>query len=383
MNILFVSPRFHPNQQAWISSLHREGHKVRYITSYSVPSNERYDTLQPITIKACKQPLFYRTLVFIIESFCQKSLQPQYKVWPEIKFLQKSILSFQPDIIIMRESLTPLSLMTQRTARANGIPTIQSSQADLTAKNSLVATILKKIKCIPDYRITPVKTFSNICSAKNTSYVPLFVPPVDSPAEHENVERALQILFVGKFNSRRKKHLLLLEAIAILKKQHPVRLTMVGSTIFTDQEYYQEVKEKIVSLKLTQNVKILEDIPPEEMNEVYQKHDVFVLPSIQEPFSISPLEAMAHGLPTIVTDTNGCRGHITHGENGFIVSSNNLGELVSAIYEFTNKETLTLMGAAAKKYNREENNELLFITQFMQAVKNANMLQQPNSSIHE
>ena len=47
----------------------------------------------------------------------------------------------------------------------------------------------------------------------------------------------------------------------------------------------------------------------------YSRTDVFVLPSLSDAFPISHIEAMACGIPVILT--NSCGSVVDHGENGF------------------------------------------------------------------
>ena len=55
------------------------------------------------------------------------------------------------------------------------------------------------------------------------------------------------------------------------------------------------------------------------------------MPSYREGFPNTVMEAGAMGLPSIVTDINGSREIIIHGENGFIVSSKNADALYEAM----------------------------------------------------
>ena len=386
MRILFIAPRLHPNQQAWIETLTQQGYFVKYLVSYSLPGNERFDSVEPVVVCGSKLPRWYQIAIFFSEIITRSRLQIQYKLWPNKEQIYTEIHQFQPDIIIIRETFTPLSLTTQRYAKKHKVPSVQYSQSPLTKNSSLFIKSLRALKIIPVLKMTPVReSGSSLHRYHDTFYVPLFVLPNLNNRGEDTDE--LKILFVGKFNSRRKNHLMLLDALGVIIRNYKVTLTMIGSTVFHNQKYFQEIKDRIVELGLESAVTILTDIPPEKMNAVYQQHDVFLLPSVNEPFSISPLEAMANGIPAIVTDSNGCRGHIIDGENGFVIPSNDKDALISIISKCLDNKKLSSLQSGALTYTRDHNNEQLFMSDFTAMIENvlkdATILKQPNSEIHE
>ena len=89
--------------------------------------------------------------------------------------------------------------------------------------------------------------------------------------------------------------------------------------------YLKKVKQEIKISGL--NINILTNIKPNAVKDLYKKHDLFVLPSVNEPASVSNLEAMAYGLSVITTDTNQTSCYTEQGKNGFIVKSNKIEDL--------------------------------------------------------
>ena len=50
----------------------------------------------------------------------------------------------------------------------------------------------------------------------------------------------------------------------------------------------------------------------DQVFEAFRDSDVYVMPSVSEPFGISPLEAMQSGVPTIISKQSGCGEILTN-----------------------------------------------------------------------
>jgi glycosyltransferase involved in cell wall biosynthesis len=75
---------------------------------------------------------------------------------------------------------------------------------------------------------------------------------------------------------------------------------------------------------------------PEQIPEVYRQHDALLFTSEwEEPFALTPLEAMASGLPVIGTTTGGSRELLRHGENALTYTAGHAEELAQRIRELT------------------------------------------------
>jgi len=86
----------------------------------------------------------------------------------------------------------------------------------------------------------------------------------------------------------------------------------------------------------------------DDVEDLYQAMDLYVLASYREGFPRSAMEAAASGLPIVATDIRGCRQVVDHGETGLLVPVRDAGALASAIGRLaTDPELRSRMGAAA------------------------------------
>jgi glycosyltransferase involved in cell wall biosynthesis len=103
------------------------------------------------------------------------------------------------------------------------------------------------------------------------------------------------------------------------------------------------------------NVKFLGYLGGKELVEKYLESDVFILPSIWEGLPVSLLEAMAAGLPVIVTDVGGISGICLNGENALVVNPGNPEELASAMKKMIDDGDLRMkLGEKGRKTVEEK-----------------------------
>ena len=94
------------------------------------------------------------------------------------------------------------------------------------------------------------------------------------------------------------------------------------------------------------NLRLRGKVPKLETARRYERADLFVLPTISNNFPRTQLEAMAHGLPVIITPNCGCA--VTDGLDGVIVPARNGPALAEAIRRFeTDRGLLASMSQAA------------------------------------
>jgi glycosyltransferase involved in cell wall biosynthesis/predicted metal-dependent phosphoesterase TrpH len=88
----------------------------------------------------------------------------------------------------------------------------------------------------------------------------------------------------------------------------------------------------------------------EELTEAFASADFFVFPSTTDTFGRVVLEAMASGIPAVVTDVGGPPETVTHGETGLIYRADDESALLEAMIRMVRSEDLTVMSKQAREY---------------------------------
>lgn len=147
-------------------------------------------------------------------------------------------------------------------------------------------------------------------------------------AEVTKEEDKFRFVFVGRMVGDKGVNELV-EAFVRLNKEHPnIQLVLVG-------KYEANLDPvKLTTLKAIEENPCIDACGPKYGDDLlveYMRSDCFVMPSYREGFPNTVMEAGAMGLPSVVTDINGSREIIIHGENGLIVPSKNTDALYEAM----------------------------------------------------
>lgn len=131
---------------------------------------------------------------------------------------------------------------------------------------------------------------------------------------------AVVILYVGRFEARGKMNpalmALALERAAQRTKQP---LYWLNSGWAESEAAEVQFHETSRALCPSVNYREVDGRPADVRFSIWSAADIFISFSdnIQETFGLTPVEAMAAGLPCVVTDWNGYRDTVRHGEDGF------------------------------------------------------------------
>ena len=147
--------------------------------------------------------------------------------------------------------------------------------------------------------------------AKSHIIYPVPIAPPDRP-QPRRLGSTLKLLFPGTFYI--KGGLEVAHAYAQLRQRHgnKVSLTVITAVHMIRPEDRQYL-ESLPGLTL-RDAKLNE----QEMIETYRNHDVFLLPTFREGFGLVLIEALAYGLPVVITDQYATAEMAKDNWNGFI-----------------------------------------------------------------
>ena len=142
------------------------------------------------------------------------------------------------------------------------------------------------------------------------------------------------ILSLSRIDSN-KGHDLLLNAFDIVRKEVPGVELVIGwgspEPRETELEVVASMRRIIEERGMEGTVRIIGYVPDENMVPSYQQAEMFVLPSIFEPFGMTALEAMACGKTVVASRLGGIREVISSGENGLLVDPSDAREFADAM----------------------------------------------------
>ena len=132
-----------------------------------------------------------------------------------------------------------------------------------------------------------------------------------------------------------KGHDLLLNAFDRVRDDIPdVHLVIGGGSPEPEPREKEVLKtiRKIINEKgIEERVRIIGYVPDDLLVSLYQQAELFVLPSIFEPFGMTAQEAMACGTPVVASKLGGIKSIISSGKKGLLIDPSDANEFADAI----------------------------------------------------
>ncbi len=131
------------------------------------------------------------------------------------------------------------------------------------------------------------------------------LPDVDSFTKTERKDKV--VTFLGRITMQKGPEYFVEAAHKVLEKTDGVRFVMAGSG-----DMMNDMIELAAQRGIADKFHFTGFLKGRQVHEMLAESDVYIMPSVSEPFGISPLEAMQVGTPSIISKQSGCAEILTH-----------------------------------------------------------------------
>ena len=180
-------------------------------------------------------------------------------------------------------------------SRGNVNPTVFAIEKDgmNNADHIITVSNLTRQTVIEKYGINPEK----VTTVHNA------VEPLSEEIRNIKMKKGKDkvVTFLGRITMQKGPEYFVEAASRVLQKTHNVRFVMAGSG---------DMMEKMIRLAADRDIAdrfhFTGFLKGRQVYEMLAASDVYIMPSVSEPFGISPLEAMQMGVPSIISKQSGC-----------------------------------------------------------------------------
>lgn len=155
------------------------------------------------------------------------------------------------------------------------------------------------------------------------------------------------VTFLGRVTYQKGPDYFVEAANKVLKKNQNVRFVMAGSG-----DMLNRMIRRVAELGISHKFHFTGFLKGTDVNRMFQLSDVYVMPSVSEPFGISPLEAMRSNVPVIISKQSGVAEVLKY---ALKIDFWDIDAMADSIYGLLNYKALSNFFI---KYGQEEVNNL-------------------------
>ncbi len=198
--------------------------------------------------------------------------------------------------------------------------------SELSKKNKLIARLIcNKIIAISNAVREDILRNGVLQEKIALNYNGVNFDRFDVKTRHKD-ELPILVTNIARFFPEKKGQDILIKAVAILKnKGYDIKTFLAGAPITEDEKALKDMLKLCSDLNVAENVKFLGNV--DDVPELLDQTDIFVIPSRYEGFGIAVVEALSMGIPCVASNIQGLNE---------VVNSTELGEL----FEVGNEEDL-------------------------------------------
>ena len=186
-------------------------------------------------------------------------------------------------------------------SRGNVNPTVYSIEKDGMDHADCIMCVseLTRQTVINHYHQDPAK----VITMHNAVYPlsPEILQMVHERRESHKGRKEKVVTFLGRITMQKGPEYFVEAAAQVLRRTHNIRFCMAGSG-----DMMNAMIEMAAAKGIADRFHFPGFMKGKQVYEAFADSDVYVMPSVSEPFGISPLEAMQCGVPSIISKQSGC-----------------------------------------------------------------------------
>jgi glycosyltransferase involved in cell wall biosynthesis len=115
------------------------------------------------------------------------------------------------------------------------------------------------------------------------------------------------VLFLGRITMQKGPEYFLMAARKVLEEMENVKFVMAGTG-----DMMHRIIEMAAQMGIGHKVLFTGFLRGKDVEKIYQMADLYVMPSVSEPFGIAPLEALNYDIPVLISKQSGVAEVLTH-----------------------------------------------------------------------
>lgn len=361
MNILYVATRYHTNQVPVMRGWHEDDANVKFMVQYcgAIESHDYVD------LQVMKPSWLSRMLFRLFEKRYDSVKAENLKIKtfvPDLWDIYKTIKTYRPGVVIMR-NYRMLGIIVNIVCKLLGIKNVVIyTQYPIYGKKNKHGSLASRIFM----SLTPSAVFSPVFyrgeyrkKEIRTGLANYFIPLIcDKPKKIRSQycsDGKIRLLDIGKYREY-KNHFFLVDAISKVKHPEMFELTIIGQlSNDAEKNYYEKLDKYIQEKHLDGIIQLRGHVDFNEMNSVYENHDVLVLASKNETAGMVILEAMSQGLCVLSSINCGLTSYLDEYKCGLSFNTKTHEELVGILNKLAETlATIKELGQKAQLVVKEE-----------------------------
>jgi len=168
-------------------------------------------------------------------------------------------------------------------------------------------TYADKVIAVSKYTAQMIMSRYRIDTGKIRIIHNAFTVPEDAVHSKRRIFKGPTVLFLGRITLQKGPDYYLEIAEKVLKTHPEARFIIAGTG-----DMSRQVLRRSAAMRLGNRFLFTGFLNRKQVEKVLQAADIYVLPSVSEPFGISPLEAMAFGITSIISKQSGVAEVVHH-----------------------------------------------------------------------